>query len=248
MRTESAEMVKHALNAFLAVSIAYTNEIARLCEQVGADAREVARGLKSDARIGPNARLNPGAAFAGGTLAREILTLLNLARSRGQPAPILAAVKSSNDQHRLWALPRLQSRLQSLQGKSIAILGLTYKPHTDTLRRSAALDLCRHLLDAGARLRAFDPAIRQLPPDWDGVTLASDLTDALSGADAAVLCTEWPEFLDADWTALLARMRRPLLIDANGFLAERLADAPAVELHRVGLSEPETAAVPQSHS
>src|SRR5580692_4511576 len=124
MRTESAEMVKHALNSFLALSITYINEIARLCEHTGADAKEVSIGLKSDIRIGPRAYLGPGGPFAGGTLARDVVTLTKLGASTGETLAVIPAIKQSNDLHRGWALRRLQSRLGDLRGRHITLLGL----------------------------------------------------------------------------------------------------------------------------
>src|SRR6185436_10712770 len=155
MRTESAEMVKHALNSFLALSITFINEIARLCEHTGADAKEVAAGLKSEPRIGPKAYLGPGGPFAGGTLARDVVTLTKLAAEHGESLQLIPAIKQSNDQHRGWALGKLKTQLGDLRGKTIAMLGLVYTPDTDTLRRSAAIELCQQLLDAGARVQAF---------------------------------------------------------------------------------------------
>src|SRR5260221_3087317 len=142
VRTESAEMIKHAINSFLANSIAFMNEISRVCEQVGADAKEVERGLKSEPRIGPGAYLSPGGPFAGGTLARDVVALTKIAQEKGEPIVLVPAIKLSNDQHRLWAIQKLQEELGELGGKSVAILGLTYKPGTDTLRRSLAIELC----------------------------------------------------------------------------------------------------------
>ncbi|HYV30635.1 MAG TPA: nucleotide sugar dehydrogenase, partial [Candidatus Binatia bacterium] len=197
MRTESAEMVKHALNSYLAASIAFINEVARLCEPVGADAKEVSAGLKSDARIGPKAYLNPGGPFAGGTLARDVVALAQLGAATREALSLLPAIKQSNDRHRRWAFGRLQSRLGDLRGKTLGVLGLVYTPNTDTLRRSAAVELCRKLLEAGAMVNAFDPAIRELPPELSGVRLAANLAAALAGVDAAVLCTEWPQFRQA---------------------------------------------------
>ena len=167
MRTESAEMVKHALNSFLALSITYINEIARLCEHVGADAKEVAAGLKSEPRIGPKAYLGPGGPFAGGTLARDVVTLTKLAEANGEKISVIPAIKRSNDLHRGWAFRRLQSRMGKLRGKKIAVLGLTYTTNTDTLRRSAAVELCQQLLKAGTKVAAFDPAVKQLPERFE---------------------------------------------------------------------------------
>jgi UDPglucose 6-dehydrogenase len=235
MRTESAEMVKHALNAFLAVSITFINEIARLCEHAGADAREVAAGLKSEPRIGPKAYLGPGGPFAGGTLARDVVTLTRLGRESHESLSLIPAIKESNDRHRGWTFRRLQSLLPALSGRTIAVLGLVYTPQTDTLRRSAAVELCRQLAGAGVHVRAFDPAIPggpdakvptelALPAGCPGsLALAPDLGGALRGADAAVICTEWPEFRQADWDHLLPTMTQALLLDANRFLDAALA-------------------------
>ena len=234
MRTESAEMVKHGLNAFLAVSITFINEIARLCEQVGADAKEVSAGLKSDARIGPKAYLGPGGPFAGGTLARDVVTLTQLAAQTDETISVIPAIKTSNDQHRSWALRKLQSRLGELRGKTIAVLGLTYTTNTDTLRRSAAGELCQQLAAAGARVNAFDPAVKQLPPELTAITLAKNLPDAVRGADAAVVCTEWPEFRQASWSELLRAMQQPVVVDANRFLENQLKALPGVEHLSVG--------------
>jgi UDPglucose 6-dehydrogenase len=234
MRTESAEMVKHALNSFLALSITFINEIARLGEHVGADAKEVSAGLKSEPRIGPKAYLGPGGPFAGGTLARDVVTLTRLAAAKNEKISVIPAITQSNDLHRGWALRRLQSRLGDLRGKKIAVLGLTYTTNTDTLRRSAAVELCRNLLAEGADVHAFDPAVKQLPAELAGVRLAPQITGVLSGADAAVVCTEWPEFRGADWAKIVPAMRQRIFVDANRFLEKELKNLPAVEHLSVG--------------
>jgi UDPglucose 6-dehydrogenase len=234
LRIESAEMVKHALNSFLALSITFINEVARLCELVGADAKEVSAGLKSEPRIGPKAYLGPGGPFAGGTLARDVVTLTRLAAERGEPISVIPAIKQSNDLHRGWMLRRLRSYLGDLRGKTIAVLGLTYTTNTDTLRRSAAVELCRELVAAGAGVQAFDPAVKRLPAELDPVRLAAQIADAVKGADAAVVCTEWPEFRRADWTQLVPTMRRPVFVDANRFLEKELKSLPGVEHLSVG--------------
>jgi UDPglucose 6-dehydrogenase len=234
MRTESAEMVKHALNAFLALSITFINEIGRLCEQVGADAKEVSAGLKSEPRIGPKAYLGAGGPFAGGTLARDVVTLTKLAAATGETLCVIPAIKQSNDQHRLWALRRLQARLGELRGRKVAVLGLTYTPHTDTLRRSAAVELCQQLVAAGAAVQAFDPAVKQLPAELAEVRLAPDVAAALADVDAAVVCTEWPEFRQADWATLVPTMRQAVIVDANRFLDKPLQALAGLEHLSVG--------------
>ena len=234
MRTESAEMVKHALNSVLALSITFINEIARLCEHTGADAKEVATGLKSEPRIGAKAYLGPGGPFAGGTLARDVVTLSRLAQVHGEKISVIPAIKQSNDLHRGWAFRRLQARLGDLRGKQIAVLGLTYTTNTDTLRRSAAVELCQQLLAAGALVRAFDPAVKNLPPALKPVALAADIAAALTGAEAAVICTEWPQFRQADWAKIVPQMRQPVFVDANRFLEKELKPIGNVEHLSVG--------------
>jgi UDPglucose 6-dehydrogenase len=234
MRTESTEMVKHALNSFLALSITFINEVARLCEHVGADARDVAAGLKSDPRIGPRAYLEPGGAFAGGTLARDVVTLTKLADAHHESVSVIPAIKQSNDLHRDWAFQKLQSRVRDLHGKTIAVLGLTYTPNTDTLRRSAAIELCQKLSAAGAKVIAFDPAVKSLPPELNKISLASHAAAALQNADAAVVCTEWPQFRQADWANIVPHMRQPVFVDANRFLEKELKNIAGVEHLSVG--------------
>jgi len=234
MRTESAEMVKHALNSFLALSITFINEVACLCEHTGADAKEVAAGLKSEPRIGPKAYLGPGGPFAGGTLARDVVTLTKLAEATGERISVIPAIKQSNDLHRGWAFRRSQARLGELRGKKIAILGLTYTTNTDTLRRSAAVELCQQLLKAGAIVNAFDPAVKRLPKEMSSVTLAADVADALKDADAAVVCTEWPQFRQADWPKIVPAMKQPVFVDANRFLEKELKSIACVEHLSVG--------------
>jgi len=236
MRTESAEMVKHALNAFLALSITFINEIACLCEQTGADAREVSAGLKSEARIGPKAYLGPGGPFAGGTLARDVVTLTNLAAASGAVISVIPAIKQSNDQHRNWVFQRLQSRLGDVRGRKICVLGLTYTTSTDTLRRSAAVELCQRLVEAGAQVAAFDPAVKAHPAALAAVEVCSDLAAAVRGADAVAVCTEWPQFREADWASLTKTLSQPVFVDANRFLEQELKDIPRVEHLSVGRS------------
>lgn len=235
MSVESAEMTKHAINAFLALSVTFANELASVCERVGADAKEVERGLKTESRIGPKAYLGPGGAFAGGTLARDIAFLTAMGAERGLTLPLISGVRPSNEAHKKWARRRLEDRLGSLAGKSVSVLGLTYKAGTDTLRRSASVELCRDLADAGAKVRAFDPAVKTLPPELSFMELAPSAAAAIDNADALVIATEWPEFTSLDLAALTATMKRTLVVDANRFLAKQLA--PITEYYAVGVPD-----------
>jgi UDPglucose 6-dehydrogenase len=235
MSVESAEMVKHALNAFLAVSVSFANEIASICEQVGADAKEVERGLKSDARIGPRAYLAPGAAFAGGTLARDVEFLGGLGRAHALELALVGAVRASNEWHKGWTRRCLEARLGRLQGATIAVWGLTYKPGTDTLRRSSAVELCLWLAGQGASVRAHDPAIRALAPELAArISLLARPEEALVGAAALVLATEWPEFRTIDLAAPLATMAQRVIVDPGRFLADRIAGLE-VDYYAVGV-------------
>jgi len=235
MSVESAEMTKHALNAFLATSVTFINEIAALCEQVGADATEVERGLKSEARIGPKAYLGPGGAFAGGTLARDIVFLSELGQTHGVATHLLSSVKASNDAHRQWPLRRLLRLLGGVSGKKIAVWGLTYKPGTDTLRRSSAIELCQDLVAQGASVRAFDPAVKRLPLDLaDRMVLSDTPLSAVEGASALVVATPWPEYREVAASEVFSRMTRTLVLDANRFLGETLGKHSEVEYLSVG--------------
>lgn len=235
MTTESAEMTKHAVNAFLATSITFTNEIARLCELTGADAKEVEQGLKSEARIGRGAYVAPGGPIAGGTLARDLRFLIGLGESDAGRFSLLPACVESNERHRRWPLEALTDELGRLSGMTVAVLGLTYKPGTDTLRRSSAVELCRQLLSEGAAVRAFDPAASALPASLEGVVLVGGADKALEGADAIVVMTEWPEFRDIDWPSGLESMNRPVVIDANRFVLDRVTGVTGLRYRAVGM-------------
>jgi UDPglucose 6-dehydrogenase len=243
MRVESAEMTKHALNGFLATSVAFINEIAEICESVGADAEEVSRGLKSEQRIGPRAYLGPGDAFAGGTLARDIGFLRGLAKRRGLPAHVFAGVADGNAAHKHWTRRKLLELLaaessaepDALRGRRVAVWGLTYKPGTDTLRRSSAVELCRWLASVGATVSAHDPAVSALPAGLAGVIeLFPTPLQALADADALVVCTAWPDYLEVPVTDLLGALSTGLVIDPAGMLRGALAEHPDARYVRVG--------------
>jgi UDPglucose 6-dehydrogenase len=193
MSAASAEMTKHAINAFLASSVVFINEIAGLCETHGADAAEVARGLKSEQRIGPKAYLGPGAAFAGGTLARDLQFLSAMATEEGRPQNLFNAALESNRRHAQWPLQALERALPGgLKGKRIAVLGLAYKPGTDTLRRSTAVELMEVLHRMGADLRAVDPLVKALEGPLAAVPVQAEAAKALTGAEALMLFHPWP--------------------------------------------------------
>jgi UDPglucose 6-dehydrogenase len=235
MQVASAEMVKHATNAFLATSVTFINEVATLCEYTGADAKEVERGLKTEMRIGPKAYLSPGGAFAGGTLARDISFLSTIATRHQFPAHLLRSVAQSNLKHKEWAHRRLRDNLGDLPGKTVAVWGLTYKPGTDTLRRSSSIELCRRLAAEGVIVHGFDPAVKELPAEMKSIlTLSTSPVDAARGADALVVATEWPEFREVDALEVSAAMRTPLVLDANRSLFQQWCNAKNVKYLSVG--------------
>lgn len=224
MSIESAEMTKHAINSFLATSITFTNELASICEQVGASAKEVERGLKTEARIGPKAYVSPGGAFAGGTLARDIEFLSEIASTNNIKTPIISSVRISNNEHKNWARNKLIKHFGTLSDVTVAIWGLTYKAGTSTLRRSTAVELCDWILSQGASINVFDPMVAELPKNWGrGVSRFSSGRKALENAQALVVATEWPELQDIAVKVTAAELNNMLVVDANGFVKDILA-------------------------
>lgn len=221
MSLASAEMTKHALNSFLATSISFVNEIADVCERTGADILDVVGALKADPRVGPNAFLSPGFGFAGGTLARDIQVLREVARDGGLETPALDGVLKVNDGRARLVLRRLSERHGSVAGLDIGVLGLTYKAGTSTLRRSVALEIIRTLVEAGATVRAFDPKADLAELDGPkGFEPVGSAYEAARGASALVILTEWPEFKALDFDRLRLLMKMPLILDGKNLLAD----------------------------
>jgi UDPglucose 6-dehydrogenase len=222
----SAEMVKLASNAYLATRISFINEIANVCEEVGADVGEVARGMGLDERIGPHF-LRPGIGFGGSCFPKDVSSLKLLAGNSGYHFQLLNAVIEVNELQKRRVVSKLHRHLGSLVGRRIALLGLAFKPETDDMREASSLVLSARLRGEGAEVVAFDPVAmdnaRELLP---GVEMMDTALEALEGSDAAVLVTEWPEFLEIDWAGAAERMTRPLVIDGRNFLdAEQLRSA-----------------------
>jgi UDPglucose 6-dehydrogenase len=234
MNVESAEMVKHALNGYLALSITFTNELAVIAERIGANAADIERALRSDPRIGPNAYVKAGPAFAGGTLARDVQFLSSIAEQQGVKAPLINGIIASNRAHGQWSLDQLRRKLAPLRGKAIAVLGLSYKPGTDAIRRSSSIELLRELLDEGAIVTAFDPAVRTLPGELDtAITLAKDARDALRNAVAVVVATEWPEFRELSADDFTQGMAGNLILDPAAFLTS-IRNHPTLTVLSIG--------------
>ncbi len=232
MGVESAEMTKHAINSWLAMSVVFANEIATICEKTGADAKEVERGLKSEQRIGKKAYLSPGSAFSGGTLARDIEFLKSVGREHHIQlhSPLLEAVKVSNDAHKDWVKNKIQELYPNLKDVVITVWGITYKAGTDTLRRSLWVELVNWLIEKGAKVRVYDPVVKELPKEWNGVVERFDSAiTALSGSSLLVIGTEYPEYKTIPLVDGLT------VIDANRFLSV-LAEVNKINYVSVGTS------------
>jgi UDPglucose 6-dehydrogenase len=238
MKIESAEMTKHAINSFLAMSVAFANELAALCESVQADAREVERGLKTETRIGPKAYLGAGLPFAGGTLARDINFLIMTGRLSKRKTLLLNAVKRSNQYHKGWIRRKCLELFRNLKNVRFAVLGLTYKVNTNTLRRSFAVELCRWLHKNGARVKAYDPQIQKLPANLNKiVSLKDNLADALSAVDCLIIGTPNPVFKEFGSGWPVKKREKMKIIDPTGFLDNSAIDKKGIKRISVGRGE-----------
>jgi UDPglucose 6-dehydrogenase len=214
----SAEMIKLGSNAFLAAKISFINEIANVCEEVGADVRDVARGVGLDDRIGPKF-LQAGLGWGGSCFSKDVSALKQLAANSGYHFQLLNAVIEVNELQKRRVIKKLTSHVGSLAGRRVALLGLAFKPNTDDMRGATSLVLAARLEGEGAIVRAYDPvAMGRAAEEMPKVEMCDSALGALDGADAAVLVTEWPEFAELDWGEAAKRMARPLLVDGRNFL------------------------------
>ncbi len=234
----SAEMIKLASNAFLATKISFVNEIANVCERVGADVEEVARGMGMDTRIGPSF-LRPGIGYGGSCFPKDVTALKQMAGNTGYSFQLLASVIEVNELQKRRVIGKLQNRLGSLRNRRVALLGLAFKPHTDDMREASSIVLASRLIAEGASVVAFDPVAAEraravLPA---AVEIADSMLTAVTGADALVIVTEWPEFravLNAD---VRAAMRRPLIVDGRNLLDPDAAVAAGFTYLSIGRAE-----------
>jgi UDPglucose 6-dehydrogenase len=214
----TAEMIKYASNAFLATKISFINEIANICERTGADVQLVARGMGLDPRIGPDF-LRAGLGYGGSCFPKDTRALVRIAGDVDYDFKLLKAVVERNEAQRLEPLRQLQAWLGDLRGRSVALLGVAFKPHTDDTRESPALDLARWLWQEGAMVRLCDPVVcRVVDMDHGVVPVSRNPYEVLAGVDAAVLVTEWPEFTMLDWYRVREVMRQPYLFDGRNVL------------------------------
>ena len=214
----SAEMIKLASNAFLATKISFINEIANVSEELGADVVTVAEGMGLDDRIGPRF-LQAGIGWGGSCFPKDVQALKQLAGNSGYHFQLLTAVIEVNELQKRRTIGKLQKHLGSLVGKEIALLGVAFKPNTDDIREATSLVLSGRLAGEGANVRVYDPvAASKADGLLAGAQVADSALEAVDGADAVVLVTEWPEFAELDWDEVKGRMRTPIVIDGRNFL------------------------------
>jgi UDPglucose 6-dehydrogenase len=212
---ESSELIKYASNAFLATKITFINEVAELCERLGADVHHVAKGMGLDKRIGPKF-LHPGPGYGGSCFPKDTQALAEIAREAGRPFDIVEQVIEVNDRIKERAVERVQAALgDDLRDRVVAVLGLSFKPETDDMRESTSIPLVNALVAAGAGVKVFDPvamdnARRMLPAS---VAYCEDSYDAIDGADAMVIVTEWNQFRSLDMKRIRGLLRQPIVID-----------------------------------
>jgi UDPglucose 6-dehydrogenase len=217
----SAEMIKYAANAFLATKISFINEIANICERVGADVTQVSKGIGLDSRIG-NKFLNAGIGWGGSCFPKDLAALIHTGADYGYDAQLLKATVSVNQQQRTIAIQKLQNSLKILKGKTIGLLGLTFKPDTDDLRDAPALDIIQKLTELGAKVKAYDPIVSpqsSTHPYLANINLVDSPQLLATDSDAIVLMTEWSEFQAINYQQLAQLMRSAIIVDCRNFLS-----------------------------
>ncbi|MBC6441467.1 MAG: UDP-glucose/GDP-mannose dehydrogenase family protein [Rhodospirillales bacterium] len=232
---ETSELIKYATNSFLATKIAFINQIADLCEQTGANVEDVARGIGLDGRIGPKF-LHPGPGYGGSCFPKDTLALVRTAQEYDAPVSIVEAVVEANDRRKEAMAQRIADKMGDLKGKTVAVLGLTFKPNTDDVRESPSLVIVPELMRRGATVRSYDPeGMEEAAKLMDGMVLCEDTYDALEGADALVIVTEWNEFRSLDLARAKKALRRPLVIDLRNIYSAAEIMKAGFEYHGVGL-------------
>jgi len=230
----SAELIKHASNSFLAMKIAFANAVADVCEAAGADILQVVKGVGLDKRIG-RAFLNAGIGFGGSCFPKDLKAFVKIAERNGYDFALLKEVDRLNAQRRERVVEKLRHALWILKGKRIGLLGLAFKPNTDDIREAPALTIARRLLEEGAAVQGYDPqAAAKAQEAVPGLTICPDPYTAAEGAEAVVLCTEWPEFASLDFARLKAGMVRPLLLDGRNALDREALTALGFEYLGIG--------------
>jgi UDPglucose 6-dehydrogenase len=216
MDCPSAELCKYAANAILATRISFMNEVARVCELFGADVDQVRRAVGSDRRIGP-AFLFPGVGYGGSCFPKDVQAILKFSADKGYDFRILKAVEEVNEAQKAFLVSKMQAHFGSLKGKTIALWGLAFKPKTDDMREAPAITMIEKLLAAGARIQAYDPEAMRIAKGLFGerIKYAQRSYEALTGADALALVTEWHEFREPDFAKMRKLMRTPIIFDGR---------------------------------
>ena len=220
---ETAELIKYACNAFLATKISFINEMANLCEKVGADIHHVARAMGLDKRIGPKF-LHPGPGFGGSCFPKDVVALARTGRSLGAPQKLAEAVIQINQSQKELVFRRIQRELGGVKGKRIGVLGLAFKPNTDDIREAPAIYICRKLMEAGAIIQTYDPAAMQNSQrvlKGENVIYCQDAYGTASGVDALLIATEWNEFRNIDLARIKSLMQAPFLFDSRNVFDPR---------------------------
>ena len=235
---KSAEMIKHASNAFLALKVSFINSVANVCECVGADVREVALGMGTDSRIGPRF-LNAGIGYGGSCFPKDVLAFRSLAASVGYDFGILTEVLEVNEDQRQRFVAKVRDALWTLRGKRLAVLGLAFKGSTDDCRESPAIDVIKRLRTEGAEIVAFDPVAMQNARAFladDKVEYARNAYEACEGAHAVLILTEWPEFAEMDWQRVQKALKLPIVLDGKNLLDPRVIQDAGLHYFGVGVS------------
>lgn len=237
MSLESAEMVKHGINSFLATSIVFANNLADLCEYSHADINDVVRGMKSDVRIGQKAYLSPGIGFSGGTLGRDLRVLDQKNSDMNGQARLFGFIHDANSKRKETIVSKIERIVNGLEKKRVGILGLTYKPGTSTLRRSLPLEIVNILLQKRAIVKVYDPKADY--SETSGIfkfEVAKDIEEISIDADILVLLTEWDDFVRFDWMKIRDKMKTPIFLDAKNALNEREMNEKGFRYYPLGKS------------
>ena len=220
---KSAELIKYAANAFLATKISFINEMANICERVGADVNMIAKGIGLDKRIGSKfLHVSPG--YGGSCFPKDTLVLVNIARNSGYDLKIVKAAIEANENHKLSMIEKIKNTLGDLEGKTIGILGLAFKPNTDDMREAASITIIEGLQEAGAKIKAFDPvAMDEAKKILNDIDYCGDAYKVTENSDALVILTEWNEFRQLDLLKIKELLKSPIIIDTrNIYQSERM--------------------------
>ena len=233
--TKSAELIKHACNAFLAMKISFINAVASVCESVGANANQVVQGIGSDSRIGSRF-LNPGIGYGGSCFPKDVMAFRAVARESGYDFRLLDEVMRINEEQRQRFLRKVRSALWTLRGKNLAVLGLAFKGGTDDIRESPAIFLVQALIKEGCRITAYDPAAMERAQEVisSGISFVNSAYEAAQGADALLILTEWEEFANLDLKRLRHELRYPIVIDGRNLYDPGVMAAEGFTYYSVG--------------